>query len=340
MSDNTIHAYAAMNSGEALVPYQFDAGELQAHQVEVKVEYCGLCHSDISIIQNDWKSSVYPVVPGHEVIGTITQLGSEAKGLKIGQRVGIGWTAESCQHCDPCIDGRQVQCTGTKTATIVGHAGGFADKVRAGWQWVIPLPDDLDPTSAGPLLCGGITVFDPILQHQIQAIHHVAVIGIGGLGHMAIKLLKAWGCEITAFSSNLDKTDELKAMGADHVVNSRDLAAIKAQRGKFNLILSTVNVTLDWQAYLSTLAPNGSVHMLGLALEPMQIPAGMLISGAKSVTGSSTGSPAALRELLRFAARQNIAPQIEMYPMSQVNEAIERLHSGNVRYRIVLKADF
>ncbi len=129
-------------------------------------------------------------------------------------------------------------------------------------------------------------------------------------------------------------------MGADHVVNSRDLAAIKAQRGKFNLILSTVNVTLDWQAYLSTLAPNGSVHMLGLALEPMQIPAGMLISGAKSVTGSSTGSPAALRELLRFAARQNIAPQIEMYPMSQVNEAIERLHSGNVRYRIVLKADF
>ena len=340
MSDNTIHAYAAMNNGEALVPYQFDAGELQAHQVEVKVEYCGLCHSDISIIQNDWKSSVYPVVPGHEVIGTITQLGSEAKGLKVGQRVGIGWTAESCQHCDPCIDGRQVQCTGTKTATIVGHAGGFADKVRAGWQWVIPLPDDLDPTSAGPLLCGGITVFDPILQHQIQAIHHVAVIGIGGLGHMAIKLLKAWGCEITAFSSNLDKTDELKAMGADHVVNSRDLAAIKAQRGKFNLILSTVNVTLDWQAYLSTLAPNGSVHMLGLALEPMQIPAGMLISGAKSVTGSSTGSPAALRELLRFAARQNIAPQIEMYPMSQVNEAIERLHSGNVRYRIVLKADF
>ena len=340
MSDNTIHAYAAMNSGETLVPYQFDAGELQTHQVEVKVEYCGLCHSDISIIQNDWKSSVYPVVPGHEVIGTITQLGSEAKGLKVGQRVGIGWTAESCQHCDPCIDGRQVQCTGTKTATIVGHAGGFADKVRAGWQWVIPLPDDLDPTSAGPLLCGGITVFDPILQHQIQAIHHVAVIGIGGLGHMAIKLLKAWGCKITAFSSNLDKTDELKAMGADHVVNSRDLAAIKAQRGKFKLILSTVNVTLDWQAYLSTLVPNGSVHMLGLALEPMQIPAGMLISGAKSVTGSSTGSPAALRELLRFAARHNIAPQIEMYPMSQVNEAIERLHSGNVRYRIVLKADF
>lgn len=340
MSDNLIRAYAAMNAGETLLPYQFDAGELQAHQVEVKVEYCGLCHSDISVIENDWNSSVYPAVPGHEIIGIITQLGSEAKGLKVGQRVGIGWTAESCQHCDPCISGRQVQCTGGKTATIVGHAGGFADKVRAGWQWIIPLPEDLDPSSAGPLLCGGITVFDPILQHQIQAIHHVAVIGIGGLGHMAIKLLKAWGCEITAFTSSLDKTDELKAMGADHVVSSRDPKAIQAERGKFDLILSTVNVTLDWQAYLATLAPNGSVHMLGLALEPMAIPAAMLISGAKSVTGSSTGSPAALRQLLKFAARQNIAPQIELYPMSQVNEAIARLHSGNVRYRIVLKADF
>lgn len=340
MSDNIINAYAAMQAGAELEPYQFDAGELQAHQVEVKVEYCGLCHSDISVINNDWKSSVYPVVAGHEIIGIITQLGSEAKGLKVGQRVGIGWTAESCQHCDPCVSGQQVMCTGGQTATIVGHAGGFADKVRAGWQWVIPLPEDLDPESAGPLLCGGITVFDPMLKHQIQAIHHVGVIGIGGLGHMAIKLLKAWGCEITAFTSSLDKTEELKAMGADHVVNSRDTVALKAQRGKFDLLLSTVNVTLDWHAYLNSLAPHGTIHILGLVLEPMQIPAGMLIGGAKSVTGSPTGSPAALRQLLKFAARKNIAPQIEVFPMSQLNEAIEHLHSGNARYRIVLKADF
>ncbi|NWK74539.1 NAD(P)-dependent alcohol dehydrogenase [Acinetobacter sp. SwsAc6] len=340
MSENTIHAYAAMLAGEALQPYQFDAGELLAHQVEIKVEYCGLCHSDLSVIDNDWNSAVYPVVAGHEIIGTIARLGSEAKGLKLGQRVGVGWTAESCQCCDPCVAGQQVQCTGDKVATIVGHAGGFADKVRAGWQWVIPLPDDLDPESAGPLLCGGITVFDPILKHEIQAIHHVGVIGIGGLGHMAIKLLKAWGCEITAFTSSLDKTEELKAMGADHVVSSRDTNALKAHRGKFDLLLSTVNVTLNWQAYLATLAPNGAIHMLGLALEPMQIPAGALISGSKSVTGSPTGSPAALRQLLKFAARKNIAPQIELFPMSQINEAIERLHSGKVRYRVVLKADF
>ena len=340
MSENRIRSYAALTAKSALVPYEFDAGELQSHQVEVKVEYCGLCHSDLSMIDNDWGVSQYPVVAGHEIIGKIIRLGSEAKGLKLGQRVGIGWTAETCQACNYCLSGQQVLCTGEHKATIVGHAGGFADKVRAGWQWVIPLPDDLAPESAGPLLCGGITVFDPLLKHQIQAIHHVGVIGIGGLGHMAIKLLKAWGCEITAFTSNLDKADELKAMGADHVVNSRDSAALKAQKGKFDLLLSTVNVTLDWKSYLSTLAPNGSVHLLGIPLEPIATPANLLISGAKSITGSPTGSPAALRTLLNFAARKNIAPQIELFPMSQINDAIARLHSGQVRYRVVLKADF
>lgn len=337
---NIIQAYAAMSAGAALEPYQFDAGELQAHQVEVKVEYCGLCHSDISVIENDWGISQYPVIAGHEIVGTVTALGSEAKGLKLGQRVGIGWTAESCQHCDPCLDGRQVQCATGGTATIVGHAGGFADKVRAGWQWVIPLPDDLDAESAGPLLCGGITVFTPLLQHQIQATHHVGVIGIGGLGHIAIKLLKAWGCEITAFTSNLDKTDELKAMGADHVVNTRDADAMKALSQRFDLLLSTVNVSLDWAMLLNTLAPNGQLHTVGVPLEPMAVPAISLIGGAKAVTGSSTGSPATLRQLMKFAARKNIRPQVEVYPMSKINDAIAHLHSGKARYRIVLKADF
>ena len=145
MTDNTIRAYAAMQAGAALQPYQFDAGELHPHQVEVQVEYCGLCHSDVSVINNEWNSSVYPVVAGHEIIGTISRLGSEAKGLKLGQRVGIGWTAESCQHCDPWVSGQHVLCTGGPTATIDGHAGGFADKVRAGWQWIIPLPEEREP---------------------------------------------------------------------------------------------------------------------------------------------------------------------------------------------------
>jgi uncharacterized zinc-type alcohol dehydrogenase-like protein len=337
---NTIRCYAALSAGATLQAHQFDAGPLLPDQVEVQVEYCGLCHSDLSIIDNAWGVSQYPVVAGHEVIGRIIALGAQAKGLALGQRVGIGWTAESCQACDYCISGQQVQCSGDKKATIIGHAGGFADKVRADWQWVIPLPEALDAASAGPLLCGGITVFDPIVKHGIQATHHIGVIGIGGLGHIAIKLLKAWGCEITAFSSHLDKRDALLAMGADHVVHSRDSAAIKAQSGKFDLLLSTVNVGLDWTAYLSTLAPNGRLHLLGIPLEPIATPAAMLIGGAKSITGSPTGSPHALRQLLKFAARQQIAPQVEVFPMSKINEAITHLHSGKARYRVVLKADF
>lgn len=336
---NLIHAYAAKTPHEKLVEYTFDAGELPASQVEIEVEYCGLCHSDLSILNNDWGVSSYPVVAGHEVIGRIVALGTEARGLEIGQRVGLGWTAESCGACDPCISGEQVLC-GDQKATIVGRAGGFANKVRADAQWAIPLPDDLDPESAGPLLCGGVTVFSPMLQNNVTALHHVGVIGIGGLGHIALKLLKAWGCEITAFSSNVDKTDELKAMGADHVVNSRDPEALNAQKGKFDLILSTVNVTLDWNAYMSALAPKGTLHMVGLPLEPVAVSSFLLVGGEKSLRGSPTGSPSTLRQLLKFAARKKIAPQIEVFPMSKVNDALAHLKSGKARYRIVLKADF
>ncbi|GAB3046072.1 NAD(P)-dependent alcohol dehydrogenase [Acinetobacter apis] len=340
MSSNTIRAYAAKEPHSPLVPYEFDAGELTATQVEIDVEYCGLCHSDISILNNDWGVSSYPVVAGHEVIGKVSRLGSEAKGLKIGQRVGLGWNAESCGFCDPCIGGEQVLCTGEQKATIVDHAGGFANKVRAGWQWAIPLPDDIDIESAGPLLCGGVTVFTPLLLNNITALHHVGVIGIGGLGHIALKLLKAWGCEVTAFTSNLDKTEQLKGMGADHVINSKDPEALKALSGKFDLILSTVNVPLDWANILTTVAPKGAIHYVGVPLEPVSVPAFSLISGGKALTGSKTGSPIVLRQLLKFAARKNIKPQIELYPMSKINEAIEHLEAGKARYRVVLKADF
>lgn len=333
-------AYAAHAPHQPLQRYDYDAGALQPHEVEVKVEYCGVCHSDLSVIDNEWGSAQYPVIGGHEVIGTIIALGSEAKGLTLGQRVGIGWTADSCQHCDACIGGKQVLCQNGATATIVGHAGGFADKVRASWEWAIPVPDDLDPSIAGPLLCGGITVFDPLLRHQIQATHKVGVIGIGGLGHMAIKFLKAWGCDVTAFSSNPDKTAEILAMGATHVVSSRDKAQLKALRGQFDLIINTVNVSLDWMPYYAALAPEGKFHVVGAVLEPLQVPAFSLIGGAKAVTGSPTGSPLALRKLLRFAARTQVAPTVEIFPMSQINGALQHLRDGKARYRVVLKADF
>ena len=208
-----IKSYAAPQAGAELELYEYDAGELKAEDVEVQVDYCGICHSDLSMIDNEWGFSNYPLVAGHEVIGRVVALGTAAqdKGLKVGQRVGIGWTARSCGHCDACISGNQINCLEGTVPTIL-NKGGFADKLRADWQWVIPLPDSIDIESAGPLLCGGITVFKPLLMHHITATSRVGVIGIGGLGHIAIKLLHAMGCEVTAFSSNPAKEQEVLAM--------------------------------------------------------------------------------------------------------------------------------
>ena len=337
----TVKSYAAMQAGQALERYDYDPGPLDAEDVEVEVDYCGVCHSDLSMIDNEWGGSTYPLVAGHEVIGRVVALGDSAKnkGLKLGQRVGIGWTAKSCQHCDACINGQQVNCEQGKVTTINNH-GGFANKLRANWQWAIPLPEKLDVASAGPLLCGGITVFKPLLMHNISVSSRVGVIGIGGLGHIAIKILHAIGAEVTAFSSSASKTQAILDMGADHVVNSRDPEALKALAGQFDLIISTVAVDLDWQPYFNALAPQGKFHTVGAVMKPFEVPAFSLIVGDRAVTGSSTGSPGQLRALLKLAARTDIAPTVEYFPMSKINDALDHLRAGKANYRIVLKADF
>ena len=336
-----IKSYAAPQAGAELELYEYDAGELKAEDVEVQVDYCGICHSDLSMIDNEWGFSSYPLVAGHEVIGRVVALGSAAqdKGLKVGQRVGIGWTARSCGHCDACISGNQINCLEGATPTIL-NKGGFADKLRADWQWVIPLPDSIDIESAGPLLCGGITVFKPLLMHHVTATSRVGVIGIGGLGHIAIKLLHAMGCEVTAFSSNPAKEQEVLAMGADKVVNSRDPEALTALAGQFDLIINTVNVDLDWQPYFEALAYGGNFHTVGAVMKPLPVPAFTLIGGDRSVSGSATGTPYELRKLMKFAGRTKVEPTTELYTMSKINEAIQHVRDGKARYRVVLKADF
>ncbi|MEG1213310.1 MAG: NAD(P)-dependent alcohol dehydrogenase [Leclercia sp.] len=336
-----IKSYAATQAGAELELYEYDAGELKAEDVEVQVDYCGICHSDLSMIDNEWGFSQYPLIAGHEVIGRVVALGTAAqdKGLKIGQRVGIGWTARSCGHCDACISGNQINCLEGATPTILNN-GGFADKLRADWQWVIPLPETMDIESAGPLLCGGITVFKPLLMHHITATSRVGVIGIGGLGHIAIKLLHAMGCEVTAFSSNPAKEKEVLAMGADKVVNSRDPEALRALAGQFDLIINTVNVDLDWQPYFEALAYGGNFHTVGAVMKPLPVPAFTLIAGDRSISGSATGTPFELRKLMKFAGRTRVSPTIELYPMSKINEAIQHVRDGKARYRVVLKADF
>lgn len=334
----TIRAWAANAAGQKLERFDYDPGPLPDDEVEVAVEYCGLCHSDLSMIDNAWHFSKYPLVPGHEAVGRIVAVGAQAQGLKIGQRVGVGWTARSCLHCAPCVGGDQHLC-GDQTATIT-HRGGFAERVRSQWLWAVPLPEGVRPEVAGPLFCGGITVFSPLLEYGISPTSRVGVVGIGGLGHMAVKFARAWGAEVTAFTSSSAKRGEAMSFGAHHVVASNDSAAIGALAGKLDLVIVTVNVPLDWQAILSTLAPRGRLHFVGAVLEPIPVPAFALIGGQKSLSGSPTGSPANLAKMLAFAARHGIEPQVEHFPMSRVNEALEHLRAGKARYRIVLDADW
>ncbi|SEO42120.1 uncharacterized zinc-type alcohol dehydrogenase-like protein [Nitrosovibrio sp. Nv6] len=334
-----IHGWAAHGAKQNLEPYIYDAGSLGSEEVEIAVEHCGLCHSDLSILNNDWGLSQYPVVPGHEAVGRVVAAGSQVKGLQIGQRVGVGWNADSCMHCHECITGNNNLCLGA-TPTIVGHRGGFADKIRSHWLWAIPLPDGVEISSAGPLLCGGITVFAPLVTFGVKPTDRVGVVGIGGLGHLALQFANAWGCEVTAFTSTPSKADEARKFGAHRIVSSRDSAEILQAANSLDFLFITVNTPLDWTSLLKTLKPNGRMHVVGAVLEPMPIPAFDLIMGQKSVSGSPTGGPATISTMLEFVARHNITPQVEHFPMSRVNDAIDHLVTGKARYRVVLDADF
>jgi len=337
-SDGACTAWVARAMKKPMSLERVDLGPLGTEDVEVVVEHCGLCHSDLSILNNEWGISQYPAILGHEVIGRITALGSNAKGLKIGQRVGVGWNSGSCMHCHQCMSGSHHLCPQVQT-TIVGHSGGFASHIRAHWAWTIPLPDRLNFAEAGPLLCGGVTVFAPLAMYA-RPTDRVGIIGIGGLGHMAVKFAAAYGCDVTAFTSNESKFDEAKGFGANHVASSKDSDAIKKLAGSFDLLLSTVNAPLDWDAMIGTLAPNGRLHLVGAVLQPVPVSAFALILSQRSVSGSPSGSPVAIGTMLDFAARHGVVPQTEHFAMSKINEAFARLESGKARYRIVLDADF
>jgi alcohol/geraniol dehydrogenase (NADP+) len=333
-----ILGFAARGPRQKLESFTYDVGPLAPEEVEIAVEHCGLCHSDLSILNNDWGITQYPVIPGHEAIGRIVAMGEQTKGLQIGQRVGVGWNAGSCMHCHECMSGDHNLCA-KATATIIGHYGGFADKVRAHWAWAIPIPEKLESSSAGPLLCGGITVFAPLAAH-VKPTDHVGVVGIGGLGHLALQFANAWGCEVTAFSSNPSKAEEMRTLGAHRVLSSRKSDEIRSAARSLDFLLVTVNVPLDWALLLQTLKPKGRMHLVGAVLEPLPIPAFELLSGQKSISGSPTGGPAITSDMLDFAARHGIRPQVERFPMNRVNEAIAHLAAGKGRYRIVLDANF
>jgi uncharacterized zinc-type alcohol dehydrogenase-like protein len=329
-----IKAWAATEKGGVLKAFEYDPGPLGREDVEIRVEHCGICHSDLSMIDSEWGRTNYPIVPGHEVVGTIVAAGDMAKSVKVGDRVGLGWIATSCTCCPQCLSGDQNLCRSAQP-TIIGRHGGFADRVRCHWLWATPLPQGLDIAKAGPLFCGGITVFNPLVQFGVKPTDRVGVVGIGGLGHLAIQFLEKWGCEVTAFTSTDAKHAEAKSMGAHYAVSSTDKDAVRKLRGTFDFVLVTVNVPLDWSAYLAALKPRGRLHFVGAVKEPLGIAPNSLF-GHKSVSGSPVGSPATVAQMLQFCARHKIAPITETFPMAKVNEAIEHLRAGKARYRLIL----
>jgi uncharacterized zinc-type alcohol dehydrogenase-like protein len=330
-----IKAYAASSAGGQLEPYEYNPGQIGYNDIEIEVEHCGICHSDLSMLDNEWGIAEFPLVPGHEVVGTIRDAGQGVSHLQVGQQVGLGWHAGYCMTCHSCLSGDHNLCANAQ-GTIVNRHGGFADKVRAHAASAVALPTNIDVQSAGPLFCGGITVFNPLVQFGVKPTDRVAVIGIGGLGHMALQFLNAWGCQVTAFTSSDAKKKEALELGAHQTLNSRDPDEIEAAAGQFDMILSTVNVKLDWNNYLQTLKPRGRMHFVGATLEPLDVTVFPLLMGQRSISASPVGSPANIATMLDFAVRHDIKPVIEVFPMERVNAAMDRLRSGQARYRIVL----
>jgi alcohol/geraniol dehydrogenase (NADP+) len=330
-----IHGLAAHAAGAELLPYHYDPGKLGAHEVEIAITHCGICHSDLHLIANDWGISQYPFIPGHEIIGTIAAAGGEVRHLGAGQRVGLGWQSNSCGVCEWCIRGMENLCASSE-ATCVHRNGGYADRVRANARFVIPIPDALKSEHAAPLLCGGITVYNPLRTHGVNPSSRVGIVGIGGLGHIAVQFARAFGAEVTAFSSSAGKEEEIRALGAHHFVNSRESKSMKEAAGTQDFILTTINADQDWGTYIQALRPTGMLCFVGVPPSPITVSALPLISGLRGISGNPTGSPARLREMLDVAARHGVHATTELFPLSKANEAIEKVKKNKVRYRAVL----
>ncbi len=330
-----IHGFGVHAAGAQLVAYKYDPGALGANEVEIKISHCGVCHSDVHLIDNDWGISKYPFIPGHEIVGTVVGVGSAVKDRTMGERVGVGWQANSCGICEWCRQGEEQLCAKAQP-TCVGRNGGFADKIRVNSRFAVPIPAALESENAAPLLCAGITVYSPLRNHGVRPSSRVGVIGIGGLGHLGIQFAKAFGAEVTAFSTSKDKEAEAKELGAHNFVNTRDTGALKKVAGAFDLLLSTVSADQDWQAYVAALRPKGMLCIVGASATPMQIAGPSLISLEKAVSGSNTGSPQDLVEMLDVAARHGVKAVTEKFAMAKANEAVAKVKKNQVRYRAVL----
>lgn len=330
-----IKSLASMDKGGLLVDFEYDPGVLQNNQIAVKISHCGICHSDLHLMNNDWQNSQYPLVPGHEVIGTITELGKDVEEFKIGQRVGIGWQCGSCGHCEWCLQGDENLCANAQ-ATCLGHYGGFAEAIYVDQRFAFAIPDALRSEEAAPLLCGGATVFSPLKRYIHSPTMRVGVVGIGGLGHLGLQFAHAFGCEVTAFSTTPEKKEDAIKLGAHHFVCTQDINSVKKAQNSLDFLLVTSPGKSDWEMFSTFLRPRGVISIVGVGSN-INVSAFTLIGGRKTIAGSNIASCPEIKEMLAFAARQHVVAQVEIFSMRDANSAIEKIKKNQVHYRAVLK---
>jgi len=336
--------YAAQTTRSPLAPFAFERRDLRPNDVAMEILYCGICHTDLHQARNDWGWSTYPVVPGHEIVGRVTEVGSEVTRYKVGDAVAVGCMVDSCQHCDQCRKGEEQLCREGMTQTYNDRDrvtqeityGGYSKHLVVREEFALRVPDGLDLSRVGPLLCAGITTYSPLRTWNVGPGSRVGVIGLGGLGHMAVKLAVGLGADVTVLSRTRDKEADALSLGADRLlVSSEEEAMSKAQFG-FDLIIDTVPVKHDLNPYLPLLDVDGTlviVGQLGPIDEPNTVP---LLLGRRRIAGSPIGGIRETQEMLDFCARQNILPDCEMIRMDQINEAFERMERSDVRYRFVI----
>ncbi|WP_068180846.1 NAD(P)-dependent alcohol dehydrogenase [Mycobacterium sp. UM_CSW] len=335
----SVTAYAAPSAKADLAPYEYDPGQLGPMEVDVDVTHCGICHTDVGMIDDDWGYSQFPVVAGHEAVGVVSAIGSavDPDRLAVGERVGIGAIAGTCMKCEFCLSGRQQLCPQRDDTVLRGHRGAFATSVRASdWRFAYPIPDAIESQHAGPLLCAGVTVFAPLLRHGVKPTDRIGIVGIRGLGHLAIQFAHAWGCDVTAISSTAGKRDEALELGADHFIATRDSDELARSAGTFDFIMSTVSADIPWDDYLSALKPQGTLSVVGVPGSAMSIGPFALLPAEKKISGGVPASRQETVQMLDFAARTGIRPVVQTYAMGDINEAVAQVRSGRAHYRAVV----
>jgi uncharacterized zinc-type alcohol dehydrogenase-like protein len=335
MSSLLIKGYAARARGQTLVQIEYSPQKLNPQDVRVSVTHCGVCHTDIQAIEDYYGITSYPLVPGHEIVGTISELGLAVEGLKIGDRVGIGWQGRSCGECEWCLQGETQLCMHIEDTTVMVPYGGFSSSVIADYRFVYKLPEGMPSEFAAVLMCAGLTVYKALLPFAAKPNQKIAILGLGGLGHLAIQFAHALGFEVTAISSSPDKERQAFEFGADIFIDSNDTAGMRAAEYSQDLIVCTSNAGIPWGEVLMALKKRGQMILLGFP--DLDFNSTNLVAHELSITGSLIGNPPIMRTMLSFAQEHNINPVVELMPMSKVNEAIEKVKTNQARYRIVLE---